>query len=132
MIIQLDFITNSSSTSYVAIIPKNFIVIEKDVESIIENEFGGQEYYDEGNTLEETFNNIRTAVERLKEEEELWAEDCGFENHQIVHELLDRYGLIMADFESGPDSGLIIPITQKTTDKAIKTYEKMTKKETKK
>lgn len=111
MKIKLDFITNSSSTAYVVMIPKNFDVAKAFSE--ISDKYS---YYEE--ELEEQFNDSKPAflesivsnIETLKNGSDLWGDETkGF---GTTMEMLELFVVASVDI-SGDTGGILTGVNMK-------------------
>jgi hypothetical protein len=111
MIIQLDFITNSSSTSSIFLVPKNFYVKNVDILKIVEEDFGDRFYDDEEVTREEFIQKTKECIERLKNSEIVNKYD--YQHYFVVDRIFKEKDLVISTFESEDGAGVFIPITEK-------------------
>lgn len=123
MKIKTDFVTNSSSTTYIIAIPDSFTITIEDINRMIDKE---DIYLDKEDSTEENKEVIlKQALEGLKtlktgnilyrdDFEELYA-------YSVVLTALTTNDLEITSIETSSDSDYkIIPVTTKTIEKAIK------------
>ncbi len=89
------FVSNSSSTSFVVVLPKGF-----DPNTIDLKPF--QWLLDEQETTED---NVRDVLFKLVNDKNIWAEE-NYSAYGVIEGMMENN--IIAQFETGPDSGQII------------------------
>ena len=106
MKIRNGFVSNSSSSSFVILLPKNFDINTVDFEAAIET------YGPEDADVE----SVKEAMKNFIKNGELWEEES-YEEVDIIHEILKKY--VIADIEGGPDEGRIILASLKKVNKIL-------------
>ena len=112
MKIRNGFVSNSSSSSFVVLLPENF------VETIDFNKIVNE---DDDFPLED----FKKVVDRLLIEEGLWLEeiynmqprDSDYDFREILDDLLDPY--VIASMEGGPDEGQIVVANREKIKKLL-------------
>ena len=111
MKIKTDFVTNSSSTSYIVFIPKDFIIEKK---HITEENLR----YDFGDLLKHTNDDwkrslyaLNDGLEVLKEKGIIWCDGLkvqrGYEGFYALHCILMEQKFELQTYNSGPEDGKI-------------------------
>jgi len=123
MKIKVDFVTNSSSTSYVVFIPDKFKVTRNEAKSIYQNGYYGQQ---DAEFDDETFEDIERTIEELKNGEVLWTygddEGTPAEVYYTALEICNTHQFIVADSEMGGEgNNSIFGIRQKNVVDILKT-----------
>jgi hypothetical protein len=101
------FISNSSSSSFIVLLPKDFKIEDIDLSKYkeeAENQWGCDEEC------------IKQDLEKLLKEKEVWDESS--ETNGFLNRVLEDY--VILELNDGPDSGRVILLEEKSIDK-IKT-----------
>ena len=138
MKIKTDFVTNSSSTSYVVCMPRDFIITEKMVEEdAYDYNYLIKDYEDDGiaNPEESCLKNLNDAVQHLREKGRIFQDHVdaisSYTHYNIVATTLREAGYVIDSFDTGPDSGIIInvlgddhyeTVMNALIDRTLKTY----------
>ena len=123
MKIRLMFVSNSSSSSSIVIIPKNFkvdITIEDIPEALREEylEEEGNEFF-----TDDDLDNVIIMLSELANGNQVNEHESG-STYNLVLKLLDSYTLTSIDSYGGDGSGSIIPITEKDVEATLKKINK--------
>lgn len=122
MKIKLDFITNSSSTAYVVMIPDNFNVVESLAKILNTNSYQDDLYEycddDEPKFIEQISENISNLING----EDLWGYDTPC--FSTTQEILEKEDLIIASVDISSDGdGQITPANTKIIKKLQQRFE---------
>lgn len=115
MKVKMDYITNSSSTSYLVYIPDNFKVSNFS-ELFIEQSQDALQYYSKGQILELIFGTFINWQNR---------EDCTIYEYEdillfsVIVEVFEKLDLIVSSWESGSEDGRIHNLNNKHITKRI-------------
>ena len=94
MKIRHQFVSNSSSTSFVVLLPENFCPETVDLTGVKE-QMSEYEVDEDG---------VREGLRSLISNDQLWEEEC-YDSWFVISELLSDYRL--AGIDTGPDAGVI-------------------------
>ena len=126
MKIKTDFVTNSSSTSYVMCMPPSFEITKEMIECVdYDYKYLIKDYIDHDieNPVETCLKNLNEAVQSLKVTGKIWMdhvqETSSYTHYYLIANALDKAGHKVDQFESGPDSGMIINILGDETIKRV-------------
>lgn len=123
MKLKSDFVTNSSSTSYIVAIAKNVTFTKQEI--LETNQYQNYVTYEEEATAEEYVNTCLKGLKELKNEKPLYAygfeTDIGepYEAFYSIIELLNDKELILLGFESDSDDGKILSLDKEKIMKAF-------------
>ena len=111
MKIKSDFVTNSSSTSYVVFIPDKFYPDEDEIMHIFKSEV--EIYYDPPDdevTIEERlYKDLPDYIETLKEGDNLWREGTlGFAVFDVILNMCEKHGFVLAQMEISCEGNNVI------------------------
>lgn len=103
MKIRSGFVSNSSSSSFILLLPKNFDPV-KYTDNMTDEEIHEINKWDDW-----TREDVKSALVMLWKQKEIWSDD--YREMSICSEALSKY--IIGSTESGPDSGTISIISDK-------------------
>jgi hypothetical protein len=106
MKIRNGFVSNSSSSSFVILLPKNFDINTIDFEAELE-----KCEYDETDA-----ERVKEAMEEFIKNGELWEQES-YEEVDIIHNILKKY--VVTSFDGGPDDGKIVLLNTKKVYKIL-------------
>ena len=117
MKIRNGFVSNSSSSSFVVLLPKDF---ESQIGNLDLSEYdnGDGTFGDDGETTEAK---IRKELLELVRSKSLWAEES-YAEYQVIEEIMRELDLIIAVVDGGPDES---KITVADADKVQKILSKV-------
>jgi hypothetical protein len=112
MKIKFDFVTNSSSTSYIVFVPKDFIVEKKHITSdMLRYDFGAllKDLEDDWDRAIASLNN---GLNILKSGQTLWAdweeiEDCNRASFYTLQQIFKDVGFLLESYESDAEDAKI-------------------------
>ena len=110
MKVKNDFVTNSSSTSYIVAIPDNFDpekYFDKFIECTLDATGESLEFINES-IDKKTFCNT---LINLSLGTNIW-QDNFYETFRGFYEFFERLGFVIAEINSGPDDGTITSVSQ--------------------
>jgi len=99
MKIKVDFVTNSSSTAYVVLVPTNFILKREEAEK-----YWGTETDNKKSMTDEQFSDVVDTLEELRDGRSIWqygGEGTPTDIYYVVLEACNRNGFIVSDSEMG-------------------------------
>ena len=105
MKIKLDFITNSSSSAFVVLVPNNFYADNNEMRKLYDENCG------EEITDEELFKELPECIESLKAGDNLWTyggDGCDADLWNTVVSLCDKHKFILASLDMNGEGNNII------------------------
>lgn len=107
MKIRNGFVSNSSSSSFIILLPENF-----DIETIdFEKEIEKIKHIDAEPEI------VKEAIRYLIKNGELWNEEYDYDTMDAIGEILKKY--VIAGMDTGPDAGQIILADRKKIKKIL-------------
>lgn len=107
MKIRNGFVSNSSSSSFVILLPKGF-----DMETVKYEDFVGKDSYSEA-----TVESVKKAMKKFLKDKEFWGEDAGYEEMDVLCDILKPY--IVTTIDGGPDESKMILLSNKKVNKIL-------------
>jgi hypothetical protein len=122
MKIKLDFITNSSSTTYVVCIPNDFVI---DVPDFIDSEYYEETIDDEEDLTEDiVLKGLNLILDKLRTSGMIWEDDTILDTQvpglHIMSDIMEKNDFVINAIDSGSDDGKIIYLTDKQIEKIMK------------
>ena len=106
MKIKNGFVTNSSSTSYIVIIPKSI-----DSENLLRRFSDEEEFYDEEGE-EISIESLVSHIETLKSGRMIFGDDLSCEEYEICRDVIEKAGLVFTGVDCGSDRGSLIGVDE--------------------
>lgn len=106
MKIKLDFITNSSSTAFVVLIPNQFYASDNEMRKLYDETLGEEEMTDE-----KLFSELPECIESLKGGDNLWTyggDGCNPDLWNTVISICERHKFILASLDMNGEGNNII------------------------
>ncbi len=107
MKIRNGFVSNSSSSSFIILLPESFDISTIDFQAKIDK----CRYADEA-----TIENVKKVVEKLLKEHQIYDEEC-YREIDVVHEIFKDY--ILESIDTGPDEGSMTLVDVKKVKKIL-------------
>jgi len=110
MKIKIDFITNSSSSAFVVIIPNNFYTNEEEIKELYDYENDMYDSYEEAKA-DEAFDELHDCIEDLKDGDNIWCyngEGVNSTLYNILLELCSDHNFILASLNMNGEGNNII------------------------
>jgi len=113
MKIKMDFVTNSSSTSYIVFIPKDFVIEEKHFTPNIQLYDGGDLMAEADDDVDKVLDALNVSLDQLKTTGTLWAdyeEDTEFSCRLLfyaISAIVEEQGFQLEVFDSASEDGKI-------------------------
>jgi hypothetical protein len=106
-----DFVTNSSSTSYVVFIPEDFEIKSFDD---LENPYDNFDEEDDDEILEI----VRVGLKRVKEGDTLYEED-DYSILSLLKDICNKNGFVLDMIDTDSDRGVLSGITKEAIEKVL-------------
>lgn len=117
MKIRLNFVSNSSSSSYVIVVPDHFSIKKVTSEEIDKFYWESRKYILDDGLLD--YDRIRKGLMYAIAQGDLWHED-NYELFDFAVELLRKYSI--SRFDTGPDCGKISFVKQSVLEQQLKEF----------
>ena len=112
MKVRHGFVSNSSSCSYIVLLPDGFAFDDQAIKDAIDKNFGD---------VEDELPIVKEAFDALRSGKDIWNEEYNGCVTQVLHDLFTNKGLVLAGVDTGPDAGQMISVSavkvQKILDK---------------
>lgn len=106
MKIKSDFVTNSSSTSYIFLIPDTlYITLEQVQKYLDDNE------WDEDHNAEDVYENCLLVIKELQAGNSVWQEEHPNPAYHCIVEHLEEHDLCMGTIDTSDGASIISPVT---------------------
>jgi len=113
--VKKDFITNSSSTSYVFAIPEKLNITIEEIKKYLEEDREPEDFL----SLNEVYDECLSIVNKLKNGEVVIQEDFPHQAYSVVVDYLYHRNLNLCEIDTDNRESYIIPITIKTIEEII-------------
>jgi hypothetical protein len=110
MKIRQGFVSNSSSSSFVVYVPKNFELTDEIMEIAINT--ADEIDIDDENELNTFKENVVYAIDSLKSGKSIHEYDIDYDVFNSVYEILEKNNLIVTSINGGPDDGKIVGLSE--------------------
>ena len=118
MKVKKDFITNSSSTSYIFAIPEKLNITIEEIEKHLEN---NQRDYPENAllTLNEVYDECLDIIEHLKKGETVFQENFTYQSYGVIVDYLYNQNLDLGEIDTDDGGSHINPVNMKKIEELI-------------